>query len=405
MAKYTDFSMHRRAGESIAQSYLTNSKRPESLIKGIYPTHIARGHGCYLWDHRGKKYLDFICGLGTNLLGYSNERLCAAVRDWLPNGWSHSLATHLEIETAEKLKELFPFVDCVKFLKGGGQACDAAIRIARAATGRSLVLSDGYHGHGDDFVSLTPPALGIPSQASYPRAIRRLELDLIDNTVAAVILEPVITDYSRERVEYLKKLRELCTKHGALLIFDEVITGFRFPKFSVAGYFGITPDMIVLAKALAGGLPLAVVGGKYAVMNGAEYFISLTYGGETLSLAAAKATMHQLQAKYDLQWLWDRGKTFIEHFNAVAPDVVRIDGYPTRGVLAGEGKPLFMQEACKAGMLFGPSWFYNFPLVDAAKDAMGAIEAIIMRIKNGEVALEGELPSSPFAERVRRGQN
>ncbi len=403
--KYDQFYWHRRAQKCIAQGYLTNSKRPESLVKGVFPTHVKHGHGAYLWDHNGKRYLDFICGLGTNLLGYGNERINHAIATELRGGYSHSLATHHEIEAAERLKEMFPFVDAVKFLKSGSEACSAAIRIARAKTGRARILSDGYHGWHDEYVSLTEPATGVPRAPEFPRAIRKLDLE-INSEVAAVIIEPVITDYSRERIEYLKTLRRQCDENGVLLIFDEVITGFRFPKFSVASWCGITPDLICLGKALANGMPLAAVGGKYDVMNGAEYFVSSSYAGDVISLVAAKKTMELLQTKYDVEWLWKQGAAFMDQFNAVWPGHLSIEGYPSRGVLKGEPlvKALFQQEACKAGMIFGPSFFFNFPHGQEWRDAMTAIKAVIMRVKNGEVSLEGEMPASPFAQRVREAK-
>ncbi len=396
----TDFSWHRRAQDAIAQSYLTNSKRPESLVKGVYPTHVSKGQGCFLYDHKGKKYLDFITGLGTNLLGYANPKVTAAVCAQALNGASHSLATHLEVEAAEKLKELFTFVDCVKWAKTGSDACSAALRIARAATGRSWVLSEGYHGTDDAFVSLSPPALGVPKD----QKISKLADGGVQwGAVAAVIVEPIMTDMSEARVSWLRELRETCTKHGALLIFDEIITGFRFPKFSASAYFGITPDLICLGKAIANGMPLACVGGKYAVMNCGEYFISSTYAGEALSLAAAKEVMTLLQKNHDLDWLWSNGKRFLDEFNGLYPEMITIEGYPTRGAFKGDllTRALFFQEACKAGMLFGPSWWFNFAMVDEARNAMGSISAILARIKRGEVKLEGELPASPFAQKMR----
>ncbi len=270
----TDFAQHRRAQNCIAQNYLTNSKRPESLIKGVFPTHVSGGRGCYLFDTKGKKYLDFIAGLGTNLLGYAHTKVNAAIASQMEKGASHSLASTIELDAAEKLKELFPFVDCVKWLKTGSDACSAAVRIARAYTGRDLILSEGYHGWSDAFVSLTPPALGVP----MPTPMGLLKDFELDRNVAAVIVEPIVTDMSETRIEWLRRLRAECTKHGVLLIFDEIITGFRFPGYSVAQHFGITPDLICLGKAIANGMPLAAVGGKYAVMNCGEYFISSVAG-------------------------------------------------------------------------------------------------------------------------------
>jgi glutamate-1-semialdehyde 2,1-aminomutase len=398
----TDFTLHRRAHESIAQGYLTNSKRPESLVMGVYPTHLKRGYGCHVWDHSGKKYIDFITGLGTNIIGYANERVNLAMGAQMTQGASLSFGTELEIEVAEKVKEVMPFVDCVKFLKTGTEACMAAVKIARAATGKSLVLSEGYHGWSDGFVSLTPPATGCVSGQMLPLKNAR---QLIKEA-AAVIIEPVITDISRERIDWLYALKDECKKYGALLIFDEVITGFRFPKFSVASFFGIEPDLIILGKAIANGMPLAAVGGKYGVMNKDEYFISSTYAGETISLAAAKTTMSLLQTKYNLSDLWEAGQKFINEFNIQWPSMLQIEGYPTRGVFKGDAftKALFFQEACNAGLLFGPSFFFNFPLAEEAKTAMGTIKDIFLRLKTGAVALRGEPPKSPFAQRVRESQ-
>ncbi len=375
-------------------------------MKGVYPSHVRRGQGCWLWDHDGKKYLDFICGLGTNIIGYAHTQVNAAIAAQAMHGASLSLSTHVELDAAEKLKEFFPFVDAVKFLKTGSEACTAALRIARAATGRPKVLSDAYHGWHDDFVSLTEPAMGIqPKQPG--RCIAKLtDFGEIGADTAAVIVEPVITDWSDERRAYLQKLRETCTKRGAMLIFDEVITGFRFPRHSVASFWGITPDLIVLGKAIANGMPLAAVGGKFPAMNCGEYFVSSSYAGETLSLAAAIKTMELLHSRYDINLLWKQGQAFLDEFNAIYPEKIRIEGYPTRGVFVGDPlvKALFWQEACLAGMLFGPSWFFNYPLAEEARNAMGAISAILGRIKRGEVQLKGQMPASPFAQKVREAQ-
>lgn len=403
--KLDKFSYHRRAQDCIAQSYLTNSKRPQSHVMGIYPTHVAKGHGCTLWDHAGKSYVDFICGLGTNLIGYGNERVASAISAELRHGYSHSFATHHEVEAAEKLKELFPFVDSVKWLKSGSEACSAAIRIARAKTGRKLVLSQAYHGWHDSFVSLTAPHLGVPKEADRSNLwIDTLgDIQAINDDVAAVIIEPVITDWSQERRSWLDALRNQCTKHGVMLIFDEVITGFRFPKFSVARYWDITPDLIVLGKAISGGMPLAAVAGKYSVMNAAEYFVSSTYAGETLSLVAAKTVMTELQNNYDLEQLWEKGKAFLSQFNSIWPERISIEGYPTRGAFKGDAqvRALFFQECCEAGILFGPSWFYSFPLSQNAHGVLQVCRDVLIRIRMNQVMLRGEMPQSPFAQKIR----
>jgi len=399
--KTDQWHYHRRAQNCIAQSYLTNSKRPEALIKGVYPTHVSRGQGCFLWDHNGKKYLDFITALGSNLVGYAHPKVNAAIIAQMGNGASHSLATHVELDAAEKLKELFPFVDAVKWTKTGSDACSAAIRIARAKTGKDWILTEGYHGTHDLFVSLAPHALGV----TPGHAISSLTTFARESwgQIAAVIVEPIITDMSEERIEWLRQLRADCTKHGVMLIFDEIITGFRWPSFSVAAHYGITPDLICLGKAIASGMPLACVAGKYDTMNCGEYFWSSTYAGETLSLAAAIATMKLLQTELSTSWLWSNGAQFLKDFNAIYPEKIWLEGYPSRSAFKGDElvRGLFFQECCRAGILVGPSFWINYPLIEEENNALVAMTAILGRIKRGEVELQGEMPKSPFAQKMR----
>jgi glutamate-1-semialdehyde 2,1-aminomutase len=407
------FHWERRAQDSIAQGALTNSKRPSAFVKGIYPTHLVSGSGAKVTDFRGRQYLDFICGLGTNILGYANERVNGAIAQQMSRGASLSLSNTLEVETAEKLKELFPFVQAVKFLKTGAEACSAAVRIARAATGREVIYSEGYHGWHDGFTSLMSDPVGVPPH--YTSANMDLHgsvawQKLTDDRqylgeAAAVIVEPIITDTSKARIDWLKNLRDRCTRDGTLLIFDEIVTGFRYKKYGVSNVYGIEPDLICLGKAIANGMPLAAVGGKYSVMNAADYFVSSTYAGESLTLAAAKETMTLLQTRYLVDELWLRGQDFTESFNAIWPEGVRLEGYPSRGTVVGKDpltRALFFQETCKAGLLFGPSYFFSFAHFDEYKSALGVLKDVLVKIKSGNAKLEGEMPQAAVAERVRQ---
>lgn len=392
-----------RADLCIAQGALTNSKRPETFIRGVYPTHLKRGLGAYVWDYEGKKYADFITGLGSSILGYAHAGVNRAISERLSLGATLSLGTMEEVECAEKVKQLFPFVDLVKFLKTGTEACNAAVKIARGVNGRKLILSEGYHGWGDGFISLTRPAIGIRDRFDFQTLSNFEDFDLWG--VAAIIIEPVITDFSEERFDYLRRLKKACNDSGCLLIFDEIITGFRFPNFSVANYTGIEPDLILLGKAMANGLPISCVAGKRKVMNCDEYFVSSTFAGETLSLVAAKKTMELLQTNshYRLKDLWEKGGAWLEEFNSFYPEKVSIEGYPTRGRFIGddETKALLFQEACEAGILLGPSWFFNFPLSEE-NHILASLKEILCKIKMGTVKLKGEMPKSPFAEKMRK---
>jgi len=386
-----------RAQRSIAQGALTNSKHPDSLINGLFPTHVKKGYGCYLTDEKGQKWLDFMGGLGTGLFGTGNPRITMEAIRAINDGSCHSLPTVYEVETAEKLKQMFHWVDRWKFLKTGSEACSASIRIARNATGRYKVLSEAYHGWHDEFCSLTPPAHGVPD---HPFIGKLTDLSQIKNDVAAVIVEPVVTDISTNRREWLKELRQKCSDNGVMLIFDEVITGFRFPKFSVSAYWNIEPDLIILGKAIGGGFPLAAVGGRPWVMDDRKYFVSSTYAGETASLAACQAVINLLlkDPSYNIENLWDEGQKFMDEFNSLGP--IQLEGYPTRGIITGD-HGLFMQEAAKAKMLFCKSWFYNWDLAKEKYGFMPQIKEIQERIGEGLAKMEYPAPSSPFSMKVR----
>lgn len=254
----------------------TNSKRSSQYVRGVYPTHIESGYGCFLLDPWGNRYIDFVCGLGSNILGYRPAQVVDAVATQLSKGVSHSLPTTLEVETAEQLSSIIPACQKIRFLKTGSEATSASIRIARVATGRSLVLSRGYHGHSDIFTSLSAPALGVTDKFDI-RTFK--DVEEITTDVAAVIVEAIELDATDKWWAYLKKLRERCNTTGTLLIFDEIITGFRVPKFSVSNWQNIQPDIICLGKAIANGFSLSVVAGKREVMDCGEYFISSTFSG------------------------------------------------------------------------------------------------------------------------------
>lgn len=398
----TETTISKRAQVAIAHGALTNSKRPASFIEGIYPTHLKRGHAAHVWDTAGNKYIDFIGANGSCILGYCQEEVLSAAIDGLKGGSLLSLGSETEVKAAEKVKEVIPFIDQVRFLKTGSEACTAALRIARAHTGRLGVLSHGYHGWHDEFTSLTPPALGVPRVHEYTGPLDTPTPDL--DGVAAVIIEPVLTDMSDRRAEWLRTLQRHCRANGTMLIFDEVITGFRVPKFTVANYFGIEPDLIVMGKAMANGMSVSAVGGKREAMSGHEYFVSSTFAGEMGPLSAAIKTIDLLQgSRYQLAQLWHFGELFQNRFNEMWPGVIKLSGYPTRAVFEGdkEVKDLFWQEACKAGILFGASFFFHFGHLGLEDQVIATCRDIVLRLKTKSVKLEGMPSRSPFASKAR----
>jgi len=211
----------------------------------------------------------------------------------------------------------------------------------------------------------------------------------------ACIIEPVQLDINTRNL--LRNLRQVCIEEGTILIFDEVITGWRVPKYTVSNWFDIQPDLICLGKAIGAGNPLAVVGGRADIMETPDYFVSSTFGGEVNSLISASALLERLTEER-LDRFWDLGGWFIDSFNKIGKEAnVQIFGYNTRGELRGENSYLFMQEMIKKGYLFGKAFFLSLmhtrPMLEKClADASETISDIIV----GKVKFEGPKPKPIF---------
>jgi len=220
---------------------------------------------------------------------------------------------------------------------------------------------------------------------------------------AAVIIEPIVVDVSEQRLNWLKILKKRCTESGCVLIFDETITGFRFPKLSFSNWSGIRPDISIMGKALANGMPISVVGGSSNIMD-ADYFVSSTFAGEQLTLLAAKTTMEQLSGDQHIDGIYEHGTKFMDLFNELDTELVELVGYGTRGVFKAKDDltlALFFQESAKAGILFCNSWFFTYDLIGETYTTISICKNILTRIKNEEVSLEGKMPVKPYALKER----
>lgn len=378
----------------------TLSKHWSQYVEGVYPSHTSgNGTGCYLEDAWGDRYIDFIGGLGSLSLGYSNARVVEAVQRQAQKGCSHSLPTTLEVEVAELFCGLVPDIEAVRFFKNGKDAADCAIRAARAYTNRSVVLSDGYHGCSDLWTSLTPPALGVKDEFKiHPLSTNPDDIHWLKDDVACVIVEALKLSDGQEYRDWIYNVRKECKSRGIVFIIDEIITGFRVPDWTVSKWWALQPDLILLGKGIANGYPLSVIGGRRDILNASDYFFSTTFGGEAISLAACKATIEEIH-KRNLEDLMFYGKRLQNHLNELHAEI-KFDGYGTRAMLnvTNETTALFMQEAVKAGLLFGKAFFFNFAHLEANLESMvlNTSAAIIDRIKKGEVKLEGKAPQEAF---------
>ena len=371
----------------------TNSKRQSAFVNGVWPSHASRGQGPYLWDAWGNRYIDFIGALGPSILGYSHPAVNEAVIQAVKNGGIFSLPSHLEVEVAEELGDWLG-IEKMRFFLNGSDATNAAIRIARTHTNSLWVESDGYHGTDDLWTSLTPPALGCPS--SKELMISKLEDHERNVPINIAIIEPVTLDAGKERKEYLEGLT------ANVLIYDEIVTGTRVPKGTIAKWWGLKPDIICLGKGLGSGFPISVVGGKREVMDCGEYFLSRTFASHPVSLAACQATMRELKKK-SIEDLFFYSQRFQQRLNDTCKEIgVEWVGYGTRCQMndVGEigGKALLMQEACKAGILFGTALYYSFAHLEAQLDeqTLNIVGDCVNRIRMGQVEMEGIPPQSSF---------
>lgn len=308
-----------RALKSIPLGSQTFSKSHTQYPRGVSPYFALRGKGCRLWDVDGNEYLDFVNGLAAVTLGYCDPHVDAAVRAQIEDGVIFTLAHPLETEVAEAIIDLVPAAEKVRFGKNGSDATSGAIRAARAFTGRDRVAVCGYHGWQDWYIGSTARNRGVPEATrQLTHAFAYNDLDSLKNLfaahkgeIAAVILEPM--NIAWPAPGFLEGVRELTHEEGALLIFDETITGFRFAKGGAQELFGITPDLSAFGKGLANGFPLSAVAGRADVMaEFEEVFFSFTMGGECLSLAAAKAVLTKLKREPVLETIAARGKRLIE---------------------------------------------------------------------------------------------
>jgi len=301
-----------RAKELIPGGAQTFSKCPSQYVEGTAPKVLVRGAGARVWDADGNEYLDYVLGLGPAVLGHARAEVNAAAAEAAALFNTPSLPHPLELELAEKLVELIPCAEMVRFGKNGSDVTAGAMRIARAVTGRDMLLCAGYHGWQDWYIGTTTRDLGVPKATAELTTsfawgdLVDLEAKLKQHAVAGVILEPVTLVEPPDG--YLAGVRELCDRYGALLIFDEIITGFRLGLGGAQKVYGVTPDLTTLGKALAGGYPLSALVGRRELMQTLdEAFFSFTFGGELPSIAAALETIRLLEDERGIEVLAERG--------------------------------------------------------------------------------------------------
>jgi glutamate-1-semialdehyde 2,1-aminomutase len=384
-------ALYTRALGLIPAATQTLAKGPGQFVRGVAPKYLARGRGARVWDVDGNEYLDFSMAVGPLSLGHCYPAVDEAIAAQLRDGITFSLMHPLEVEVAELLREVVPGAESVRYGKTGAEVTSAAVRLARAFTGRDRVLCCGYHGWHDWFIATTDRARGVPAAArelsfTIPYNDLGAAREAIDEQTACVVLEPVA--FEAPAPGYLEGLREECDRAGALLVFDEMWTGFRLALGGAQERFAVRADLACFSKAVANGMPLSVLTGRRDVMGllDRDVFFFTTFGGEALSLAAAKATIAEIRDRDVPAHLARIGRRLKDGYNALAAELglagrTACVGFDCRTMVtfdpsAGDPlltKSLVQQELLRRRVLW--QGFHNLSFSHTGEDVDLALEA------------------------------
>jgi len=349
----------------------TFSKSITQLPFGVSPYFVEKAKGAYFWDIDNNKYLDFSNALASVTLGYCDPDVDSAVKKQMEYGVTFSLPHTLEVDVAKMLIDAIPCAEQVRFAKNGTDATSGAVRVARAFTGKERVAVCGYHGWQDWYIGSTTKNLGVPKCVqNLTHTFKYNNIDSLTNILeeypkefAAIIMEPMSGEYPKDN--FLEKVKELAHNSGALLIFDETVTGFRVSNGGAQELFGVIPDLATFGKGLANGYPLSAVVGREKYMSVMkDIFFSGTFGGETLSLAAAKAVLEKIKKEKVLEHLNKLGMYLHKELDQLlikldVESFVSYTGHPSWSFLifkdqdnatSWELKTFFMQEMFRRGI-------------------------------------------------------
>ncbi len=417
----------KRAQQVLPVGAQTFSKSPMVYVQGVAPNFVNRAQGAYVWDVDGNRYVDHVMGLGAVTLGHAYPAVNEAVKAQIDEGFCYSLPHPLEVEVAELLRGLIPCAEMARYGKNGSDATSAAVRLARACTGRDKILCSGYHGWQDWYIGATTRNKGVPQAVrNLTTAFAYNDLPALhklfdDNrgSVACVIMEPLC--YTEPKEGYLQGVKELCRRNGVLLIFDEVLIGFRMNRGGAHSLYGVDPDLATFGKAMANGFPMSAVVGRAEIMRlFEEAFFSSTFGGDTIGLCACKATIAEM-AKHEviahIARIGDRLKRETNRLAAAAGLTGRVEclGPAPLNTIAFRDetgassmllKSLWQQEVLKRGVLtlgnHAPSFSHDDAAVEQTLRAyVEAFEILADAIRRNDVEqrLEGP-PIQPVFRQV-----
>jgi glutamate-1-semialdehyde 2,1-aminomutase len=389
---------------------------------GGTPRFFSRGQGSRVWDADGKSYLDYVGSWGPLILGHADPDVVRAVTDTAALGLSFGAPTEMELRMAEKLVELLPSLEKLRLVSSGTEATMSAIRLARGFTGRStLVKFEGcYHGHADSLLVkagsglLTfgqPSSAGVPADCSgHTLVLDYNDIDQVErlfaekgDEVACVIVEAVAGNMNliKPKAGFLEALRELCTKHGSVLIFDEVMTGFRVGLGGVQGLYGIRPDLTTLGKVIGGGLPVGAFGGRADIMDklaplGPVYQAG-TLSGNPVAVAAGLKTLEKIAAPGFFDQLAAKTRRLVDGFNTVAREAGVLACADSVGGMFGiyfRPTPPTSYAEVMAGDKDAFNRFYHLMLLEGVYLAPSAFEAGFVSAAHSEADIDATVAAA-----------
>ena len=425
--------LYKRAKQIIPGGTMLLSKRPEMFLPENWPSYYEKAKGCIITDLDGKEYIDMsIMGIGTNTLGYGNEKVDKRVMEVVRKGNMSTFSCPEEVVLAEKLIEINPWADMVRFARSGGEANSIAIRIARAASGKDKVAICGYHGWHDWYLSANHnggdnlsghliPGLspkGVPKNLKdtvYPFNYNHFEelLEIVNNNDIGVIKMEVVRNFGPED-DFLQKVRDLATKKGIVLIFDECTSGFRETFGGIYKKYNVEPDIAMYGKTIGNGYALTAVVGRVSVMQAAETsFISSTFWTERIGPTAALATLEEMERLKSWEVITNQGTKMQNLWRGLACEnnlSISVNGIPALSTYAfnSEGalkyKTFVTQEMLKKGFLASTLFYASVAHTDehiklygeALNDIFGVIAKCEAGTLNIDVLLDGPVCHSGF---------
>jgi len=379
---------------------VNDARRPYKFIPGHYPIFTEYGRGSHVWDVDGNEYIDWCCSFGPTILGHCNPAVDKAVKQRLDKGFCFMMTPPIQIDLAKKLIEIIPCAEMAKFMINGSDGTSAAIRIARSYTGKDKVIRWGYHGWHDwcyGGAGTDRKSVGVPENLKKDiLSFTYNDLDSLEKVfkenkgeVACVIMQAFDASIEMPKKGFLEGVKEITHKNEAVLIFDEIRTGFRASLGGAQEYLNVIPDMAVFSKAMGNGYPIATVVGSRKVMEtAANTRLSATFFGNAFHMVAALSTIKELQEKNAIDHMWRLGKKLVSGFKEIINEIginAVMDGIPPLPMIKftdknadrnEEVKRRFFTEAVKRGVLFHPRMHWFLSLAITEEDVYKTLEVV-----------------------------